>query len=128
MVAGGGASVIYSDTVLLVCTVIIVLLKAHFMNICYGAFLSFRHSDALINLLGDRCLYDWNFVSQVGDLGFASELGNYAEYSGAPNEEETLHFARALIDVSSFITYMKPPSPLVWAMTSSKSVSQRKSI
>ncbi|XP_024360889.1 ATP-citrate synthase alpha chain protein 3 [Physcomitrium patens] len=48
MVAGGGASVIYSDT--------------------------------------------------VGDLGFASELGNYAEYSGAPNEEETLHFARALID------------------------------
>ncbi|GFY91555.1 ATP-citrate lyase A-2 [Actinidia rufa] len=37
MVAGGGASVIYADT--------------------------------------------------VGDLGFASELGNYAEYSGAPNEE-----------------------------------------
>jgi len=48
MVAGGGASVIYSDT--------------------------------------------------VGDLGFANELGNYAEYSGAPNEEETLQFARALID------------------------------
>ncbi|BBN69119.1 ATP-citrate lyase A-2, partial [Prunus dulcis] len=24
----------------------------------------------------------------VGDLGFADELGNYAEYSGAPNEEE----------------------------------------
>ncbi|THF96300.1 hypothetical protein TEA_018198 [Camellia sinensis var. sinensis] len=38
MVAGGGASVIYADT--------------------------------------------------VGDLGYASELGNYAEYSGAPNEEE----------------------------------------
>ncbi|CAJ2647513.1 unnamed protein product [Trifolium pratense] len=38
MVAGGGASVIYADT--------------------------------------------------VGDLGFANELGNYAEYSGAPNEEE----------------------------------------
>ena len=37
---------------------------------------------------------------QVGDLGFADELGNYAEYSGAPNAEETLHFARALIDVS----------------------------
>lgn len=37
---------------------------------------------------------------QVGDLGFANELGNYAEYSGAPNEEETLQFARALIDVS----------------------------
>uniref|UniRef100_A0A7N0ZZ34 ATP citrate synthase n=1 Tax=Kalanchoe fedtschenkoi TaxID=63787 RepID=A0A7N0ZZ34_KALFE len=38
MVAGGGASVIYADT--------------------------------------------------VGDLGYASELGNYAEYSGAPNEED----------------------------------------
>jgi ATP citrate (pro-S)-lyase len=48
MVAGGGASVIYADT--------------------------------------------------VGDLGYAHELGNYAEYSGAPNEEETLQYARALID------------------------------
>ncbi len=37
MVAGGGASVIYADT--------------------------------------------------VGDLGFAGELGNYAEYSGAPNAQ-----------------------------------------
>ncbi|KZV17815.1 ATP-citrate synthase alpha chain protein 1 [Dorcoceras hygrometricum] len=49
MVAGGGASVIYADT--------------------------------------------------VGDLGFASELGNYAEYSGAPNEEEVLQYARVVIDV-----------------------------
>ncbi|WVZ13197.1 hypothetical protein V8G54_017727 [Vigna mungo] len=44
MVAGGGASVIYADT--------------------------------------------------VGDLGFASELGNYAEYSGAPKEDEVLQYAR----------------------------------
>ncbi|KAJ7568788.1 hypothetical protein O6H91_01G048300 [Diphasiastrum complanatum] len=51
MVAGGGASVIYADT--------------------------------------------------VGDLGYANELGNYAEYSGAPNEEETLHYARALIDCAT---------------------------
>lgn len=36
---------------------------------------------------------------QVGDLGYADELGNYAEYSGAPNEEETLQYARSLIDV-----------------------------
>ena len=36
---------------------------------------------------------------QVGDLGYAAELGNYAEYSGAPNEEETLNYARTLIDV-----------------------------
>nr|AZI76136.1 ACL alpha1 [Vaccinium corymbosum] len=48
MVAGGGASVIYADT--------------------------------------------------VGDLGYASELGNYAEYSGAPNEEEVLQYARVVID------------------------------
>jgi len=51
MVAGGGASVIYADT--------------------------------------------------VGDLGYANELGNYAEYSGAPNEEETLQYARALIDCAT---------------------------
>ncbi|KAE8661520.1 ATP-citrate synthase alpha chain protein 2 [Hibiscus syriacus] len=29
---------------------------------------------------------------KVGDLEFASELGNYAEYSGAPNEEEVLQY------------------------------------
>ena len=46
------------------------------------------------------CFADRYEMWQVGDLGFANELGNYAEYSGAPNEEETLHFARALIDVS----------------------------
>ncbi|GAB2217907.1 hypothetical protein Droror1_Dr00001121 [Drosera rotundifolia] len=51
MVAGGGASVIYADT--------------------------------------------------VGDLGYASELGNYAEYSGAPNEEEVLQYARVLIDCAT---------------------------
>uniref|UniRef100_A0A2N9IQW4 ATP citrate synthase n=1 Tax=Fagus sylvatica TaxID=28930 RepID=A0A2N9IQW4_FAGSY len=48
MVAGGGASVIYADT--------------------------------------------------VGDLGYAAELGNYAEYSGAPNEEEVLQYARVVLD------------------------------
>lgn len=51
MVAGGGASVIYADT--------------------------------------------------VGDLGFAEELGNYAEYSGAPNEEEVLQYARVVIDCAT---------------------------
>lgn len=38
---------------------------------------------------------------KVGDLGYASELGNYAEYSGAPNEEEVLQYARVVIDVST---------------------------
>jgi len=51
MVAGGGASVIYADT--------------------------------------------------VGDLGYASELGNYAEYSGAPKEEEVLQYARVVIDCAT---------------------------
>ncbi|KAG4927663.1 hypothetical protein JHK84_053228 [Glycine max] len=30
------------------------------------------------------------YVDTVGDLGYASEPGNYAEYSGAPNEEEDI--------------------------------------
>ncbi|MCO5546898.1 hypothetical protein L7F22_000335 [Adiantum nelumboides] len=51
MVAGGGASVIYADT--------------------------------------------------VGDLGYATDLGNYAEYSGAPREDEVLHYARVLIDCAT---------------------------
>jgi len=51
MVAGGGASVIYADT--------------------------------------------------VGDLGFAQELGNYAEYSGGPNTNETFLFARTLLDCAT---------------------------
>lgn len=55
MVAGGGASVIYADT--------------------------------------------------VGDLGYASELGNYAEYSGAPNEEEVLQYARVVIDVITILPF-----------------------
>ncbi|KAG5520885.1 hypothetical protein RHGRI_033449 [Rhododendron griersonianum] len=38
---------------------------------------------------------------KVGDLGFASELGNYAEYSGAPNEEEVLQYARVVIDCAT---------------------------
>jgi hypothetical protein len=38
-------------------------------------------------------------INKVGDLGYASELGNYAEYSGAPNEDEVLQYARVVIDV-----------------------------
>jgi ATP citrate (pro-S)-lyase len=51
MVAGGGASVIYADT--------------------------------------------------VGDLGYAGELGNYAEYSGGPTTQETYLFARTLLDCAT---------------------------
>ncbi|URE38161.1 ATP-grasp domain [Musa troglodytarum] len=38
---------------------------------------------------------------KVGDLGCASELGNYAEYSGAPNEEEVLQYARVVLDCAT---------------------------
>ncbi|KAE8724528.1 ATP-citrate synthase alpha chain protein 2 [Hibiscus syriacus] len=41
------------------------------------------------------------YADTVGDLGFASELGNYAEYSGAPNEEEVLQYARVVIDCAT---------------------------
>jgi ATP citrate (pro-S)-lyase len=51
MVAGGGASVIYSDT--------------------------------------------------VADLGFAEELGNYGEYSGAPNTSETYLYARTVLEAAT---------------------------
>ena len=33
----------------------------------------------------------------VGDLGFADELGNYGEYSGAPSETQTYEYARTLL-------------------------------
>ncbi len=51
MVAGGGASVIYADTVV--------------------------------------------------DLGFGQELGNYGEYSGNPNEEETYLYAKTVLDLAT---------------------------
>ncbi|KAF5951014.1 hypothetical protein HYC85_013007 [Camellia sinensis] len=47
----------------------------------------------------------WTMIAgggaSVGDLGYASELGNYAEYSGAPNEEEVLQYARVVIDCAT---------------------------
>lgn len=51
MVAGGGASVIYADT--------------------------------------------------VGDLGYAHELGNYGEYSGGPNTQETYNYAKTLLNCAT---------------------------
>ncbi|PPR91951.1 hypothetical protein GOBAR_AA28731 [Gossypium barbadense] len=79
MVAGGGASVIYADTV--------------WGNIefplPFGRVMSATES------------YIHGLDEKVGDLGFASELGNYAEYSGAPNEEEVLQYARVVIDCAT---------------------------
>ncbi|XP_057494998.1 ATP-citrate synthase alpha chain protein 2-like [Actinidia eriantha] len=42
-----------------------------------------------------------NIHMTTQDLGYASELGNYAEYSGAPNEEEVLQYARVVIDCAT---------------------------
>ncbi|KAK9817084.1 hypothetical protein WJX72_009285 [[Myrmecia] bisecta] len=63
MVAGGGASVIYADT--------------------------------------------------VADLGYAEELGNYAEYSGAPNTAETYQYAKTLLDCATANPDGRPRALLV---------------
>ncbi|XP_020206771.1 ATP-citrate synthase alpha chain protein 2 isoform X2 [Cajanus cajan] len=41
------------------------------------------------------------YADTVGDLGYAPELGNYAEYSGAPKEDEVLQHARVVIDCAT---------------------------
>ncbi|KAJ0445304.1 putative ATP citrate synthase [Helianthus annuus] len=41
------------------------------------------------------------YAHTVGDLGYASKLGKYAEYSGAPDEEEVLQYARVVIDCAT---------------------------
>ncbi|KAL6551366.1 ATP-citrate synthase alpha chain protein [Orobanche minor] len=43
----------------------------------------------------------FNNFKKVGNLGYATELGNYAEYSEAPNEEEVLQYARVVIDCAT---------------------------
>ena len=85
MVVGRGASVIYADTV-----------RCSIVSHCF--YLS-HISLTLWFLIGFKNFMCFSFHVQVGDLGYASELGNYAEYSGAPNEEEVLYYARVLIDV-----------------------------
>lgn len=37
----------------------------------------------------------------MGDLGYAHELGNYAEYSGGPSTAETHAYARTLLDAAT---------------------------
>nr|APT69331.1 ATP-citrate lyase small subunit [Dunaliella tertiolecta]APT69333.1 ATP-citrate lyase small subunit [Dunaliella tertiolecta] len=63
MVAGGGASVIYTDT--------------------------------------------------VADLGFAQELGNYGEYSGAPNTQETYQYARTVLSCATAHSDGRPRALLI---------------
>lgn len=39
-----------------------------------------------------------NAADTVGDLGYAQELGNYGEYSGAPNTSETYQYAKTVLE------------------------------
>ena len=39
------------------------------------------------------------YTDTIADMGFASELGNYGEYSGNPNREHTELYAQTIIDV-----------------------------
>ncbi|XP_048233328.1 ATP-citrate synthase alpha chain protein 1 isoform X1 [Ricinus communis] len=88
MVAGGGASVIYADTV-------------WFCLFGYRISMEMDPSLSFFIFPNIRCLMFLSCPHQVGDLGYASELGNYAEYSGAPNEEEVLQYARVVIDYAT---------------------------
>merc|ERR1719219_1825911 len=46
------------------------------------------------------------YADTVSDLGGASELGNYGEYSGAPTESMTYHYADTVIKLM-----LKHPHP-----------------
>lgn len=39
------------------------------------------------------------YADQIVQVGYGSELGNYAEYSGNPKEQETYLYARTLLDL-----------------------------
>ena len=35
----------------------------------------------------------------IASLGFANELANYGEYSGAPNEEQTYEYSKTILNL-----------------------------
>lgn len=41
------------------------------------------------------------YTDTVVDLGYGHELGNYGEYSGDPNEEETYQYSKTVIDLAT---------------------------
>ena len=41
------------------------------------------------------------FADAVADAGYGTELANYGEYSGAPNEEETYQYAKTIITLAT---------------------------
>lgn len=41
------------------------------------------------------------YADAIASSGFASQLANYGEYSGAPTETQTYHYARTVLDLMS---------------------------
>lgn len=39
------------------------------------------------------------YADAIASAGFASELANYGEYSGAPTESQTFHYAKTVLDL-----------------------------
>ena len=39
------------------------------------------------------------YADAIASAGFAGELANYGEYSGAPTETQTFHYARTVLDL-----------------------------
>ncbi|RLN75156.1 hypothetical protein BBJ28_00011184, partial [Nothophytophthora sp. Chile5] len=39
------------------------------------------------------------YADTIADLGFGQELANYGEYSGAPSETHTYHYAKTILDL-----------------------------
>ena len=40
------------------------------------------------------------YADAIASAGFADELANYGEYSGAPTESQTYHYARTVLDLT----------------------------
>lgn len=47
------------------------------------------------------------YADAIASSGFADELANYGEYSGAPTETQTYHYARTILD----LMLRGPPHP-----------------
>lgn len=41
------------------------------------------------------------YTDTVGDLGYAEEIGNYGEYSGGPNQQETYNYAKTVLEAAT---------------------------
>ena len=39
------------------------------------------------------------YADAIASSGYADELANYGEYSGAPTETQTFHYARTVLDL-----------------------------